>query len=110
MTRIGLIAAALLTVSASAALDQDDKPASITVTGASALKEGPPPKEKKICHSEPITGSLTRVDRICMTQRDWDIVAERSRDRVNDYIDQSQVPNRQVRDSQVDAQLQGLTR
>lgn len=28
--------------------------------------------EKKICQSEKMTGSLTRVRRICMTRAEWD--------------------------------------
>lgn len=35
----------------------------------------PPKKEKKICRSEDVTGSLTRVNRVCMTQREWDELA-----------------------------------
>ena len=41
--------------------------------------------EKKVCKTEKITGSLTRVRRTCMTQRDWDRFAEGSR-RAQDVI------------------------
>ena len=36
-------------------------------------------KEKRICKSEKITGSLTRVRRSCYTQREWDRLAEIAR-------------------------------
>ena len=36
-------------------------------------------KEKRICKSEKITGSLTRVRRVCYTQREWDRLAEIAR-------------------------------
>jgi hypothetical protein len=45
--------------------------------GASAQGLPLPPEEggqeeKKICRSEKMTGSLTRVRRICLTARQWD--------------------------------------
>jgi predicted secreted protein len=48
-------------------------------------------KEKKICKSEKMTGSLTRVRRTCMTQREWDQVAEASRRGVNDLDRQQNI-------------------
>lgn len=40
---------------------------------ASAQDDVPPAKkEKKICQTEKMTGSLTRVRRICMTRAEWD--------------------------------------
>jgi len=33
-------------------------------------------QEKKICKSEKLTGSLTRVQRTCMTKAEWDRLAE----------------------------------
>ncbi len=39
--------------------------------------------EKKVCKSQKMTGSLTRVRRVCMTQREWDQVAESSQRGVN---------------------------
>jgi len=41
------------------------------------------PKEKKICRSERMTGSLTRVRRTCLTQREWDQLAESTRRSIN---------------------------
>ena len=37
------------------------------------------PRAKRICKSEKITGSLTRVRRTCYTQREWDRLAEIAR-------------------------------
>lgn len=36
-------------------------------------------QEKRICKSEKMTGSLTRVRRTCLTQREWDRLAEGTR-------------------------------
>ena len=49
----------------------------MTATGALAAEpDGQAAKaEKKVCKTEKITGSLTRVRRICMTQREWDELA-----------------------------------
>ena len=33
------------------------------------------PKEKKICHTETVTGSLIAKQRICKTQAEWDEIA-----------------------------------
>lgn len=41
-------------------------------------------KEKRVCKSEKITGSLTRVRRVCMTQREWDQLSESAQRGVND--------------------------
>jgi len=68
----------------------------ITATGAAAAEpKGDEAKqekqEKKVCKSEKITGSLTRVRRICMTQREWDQVSEASRRGVNDLDRQQNI-------------------
>jgi len=41
------------------------------------------PKEKKICRTETITGSLVTKHRICLTQAQWDEMAERTRRDMN---------------------------
>lgn len=43
---------------------------------ASAQDNDTATTEKKVCKSEKITGSLTRVRRVCMSQREWDQLAE----------------------------------
>ena len=55
-----------------------------TAVGAAPETEQAPEKEKKICKNEKITGSLTRVRRVCLTQREWDRMAETARNSVND--------------------------
>lgn len=62
-----------LTMSAQAAYAGDDTKAA-----------GDAPKEKKVCKSERMTGSLTRVNRVCMTQAEWDKLAERTSKSVDD--------------------------
>ncbi len=51
---------------------------------ASAQDQETPKKEKKICRSEKMTGSLTRVNRICMTQAQWDELAARTKRGLDD--------------------------
>lgn len=41
------------------------------------------PKEKMICHSEPVTGSRTQVNRICHTKAEWDEIAQQARRDIN---------------------------
>jgi predicted secreted protein len=43
-----------------------------------------PTEEKKICRTEKMTGSLTRVRRTCMTEGQWRELAMRSRRAVED--------------------------
>ena len=50
-----------------------------TAVGAAPETEQAAEKEKKICKNEKITGSLTRVRRVCLTQREWDRLAEIAR-------------------------------
>lgn len=45
----------------------------MTSTGAMAADDQPDAaKEKKVCKSQKITGSLTKVNRVCKTQAQWD--------------------------------------
>jgi hypothetical protein len=63
--------------------------AALCVTlGSAAFAEDPqtPPEEKKICRSEKMTGSLTRVRRICMTAREWDEMRLRSKHSLEDTV------------------------
>jgi hypothetical protein len=87
MRRICLFAMAVLTVSASAGFAKD-KP-----TDAQAA-DGSAPKEKKICHSEPMTGSLTRVNRVCMTAAEWDQLSDKTNKTVNDINSYQNRPDR----------------
>jgi hypothetical protein len=60
---------------------------SMPVTGVVAQEqqeEAKPKKEKKVCRSEKVTGSLTRVKRICMTQAEWDLLAANTKRGVDD--------------------------
>ena len=42
------------------------------------------PKEKKICRTETVTGSLIAKRRICKTQAEWDQLAAETRKNVDD--------------------------
>ena len=46
-------------------------------------------KDKLICRSEPVTGSRTQVKRTCMTQAQWDDLAERTRNGLRQFDQQS---------------------
>ena len=61
----------------------------IAATGASAKDDGQAQteeatKEKKVCKTEKMTGSLTRRRRICMTEAQWRELEDRTRTGVND--------------------------
>lgn len=62
MRGIGILAAAAAMVLATGALAAEPEAQEAS-------------KEKKVCKSEKMTGSLTRVRRICMTQKQWDELA-----------------------------------
>lgn len=49
-----------------------------------ADKDDAPDPNKKVCKSEKVTGSLTRVNRICMTQAEWAKLAEKTNKSVED--------------------------
>jgi len=58
--------------------------AAVLMTATGSLAQAPeaaePAKpERKVCRSEKMTGSLTRVRRICMTQSEWNRAAENTR-------------------------------
>jgi len=41
-------------------------------------------KQKKICRTEKVTGSLTRINRICLTRAEWDELAARTKKGVDE--------------------------
>jgi hypothetical protein len=43
-----------------------------------------PKAEKKVCKTERVTGSLTRVNKICMTAQEWTALAANSRKALDD--------------------------
>jgi hypothetical protein len=45
----------------------------------------PKEKEKLVCKTQTVTGSLLRKKRICMTQSDWDELAANTRRDVDNY-------------------------
>jgi hypothetical protein len=42
-------------------------------------------KEKKICRTQKVTGSLARKRRICMTQAEWDQLAAQTKQSIDEY-------------------------
>ncbi|MEO6041200.1 MAG: hypothetical protein ABIP41_04805 [Croceibacterium sp.] len=57
----------------------------LSATGAIAQNE-PEKAEKKICKTERVTGSLTRVNKICMTKAEWNELAAASRKDISDRV------------------------
>ena len=47
-------------------------------------KDQDAPKEKKICRTETVTGSLVAKHRICLTQAEWDEMAANTRKSIGD--------------------------
>jgi predicted secreted protein len=43
-------------------------------------------KEKKICRTDRMTGSLTRRQRICLTESEWRRVSSETQQGFNDYV------------------------
>ena len=64
--------------------------AMMTATGALADTK-PVDPEKKVCKTERVTGSLTRVNRICMTAAEWNAIAESTRKTLSDQINRASV-------------------
>ena len=79
---------ALLALVSAAGVNAADNEAakSDTDTSSSSDQQPAPKKEKEklICHTNRATGSLTRVNRVCHTQAQWDQIAEFARKNVND--------------------------
>lgn len=74
MKKTAILVSAALLASGTAAIAADKE-----TEGAKDAKE-----EKRICKTEKVTGSLTRVRRTCLTQREWDRLAEITRRNVNE--------------------------
>lgn len=55
-----------------------DQAASASPSAATDVAE-PPAEEKKICRTQKATGSLTRRNRICMTQAQWREIYDNTR-------------------------------
>lgn len=74
MIRGATVLAAVLVLSATgaSAKDDDDKADTEAVSEDAA-------KEKKICRTEKMTGSLTRRTRICLTEAQWKQLNDRTR-------------------------------
>lgn len=50
-------------------------------------------QEKKVCRTQKITGSLTRRIRTCMTQAQWDRLAEGTRRGVDEFVRDGDLAN-----------------
>ena len=73
MKRLAIAAAAavLMTATGGAEEPRDDREAE---------------QEKRICRSEKMTGSLTRVRRVCLTESEWRRLSEVTRKGVDDVV------------------------
>lgn len=57
---------------------------SAPVLAADGDKDQEAPKEKKICRTERVTGSLVASRRVCMTKAEWDQLAAETKKDVED--------------------------
>jgi hypothetical protein len=78
----GYILAALAAFTLAAPAMAGDKDQKSDKDGQSAQEA---PKEKKVCHTETVTGSLISKQRICKTQAEWDEIAANTRKTLGDY-------------------------
>lgn len=58
--------------------EQEAQTAMDDARGAEEEAEEPDPGDEVICRRERVTGSLTRVNRVCMTRDEWNGVADQS--------------------------------
>jgi hypothetical protein len=73
--KVKLVLAAALAIGMSApVLAKDEDKASGATT-----------KEKKVCRTEAVTGSLIGKRRICLTQAEWDKVAAETKKNLDEY-------------------------
>jgi hypothetical protein len=59
---------------------------SLALGSAAHADDAQQPEDKKICRSEKMTGSLTRVKRICLSAREWDELRLRSKHSLEDTV------------------------
>lgn len=69
----------------------------ISIVVAAMLASGPPAQKaldpnRQVCRSRPVTGSRTRFERICMTQREWNETRENNHRQVRQATDQGGRP------------------
>lgn len=84
MTSKTVLAAVLLTTLAGSAAAQSEPSPGLDTEAAEPLQAtadvpAPAQDERKICRTEKATGSLTRRNRICLTQAQWREIYDRSR-------------------------------
>ncbi len=82
MKRVALFTAILFATSASVSAAEPAKNAE--TKAVKETKQKKKKKEKKICRSEKVTGSLTRVNRTCLTKAEWDAIEAKTRENVGD--------------------------
>jgi|GEM_PF-1313977 len=80
-----VLAATVLVVPAMAMAEKEplDVPAEPSVQTSSA--ENQADAEKKVCRTEKVTGSRTKRNRVCMTQAEWDELADQTMKNMSDF-------------------------
>lgn len=77
-----VIAAGSLSATAMAQ-DERDENARAQPLAQSEENEEDETLQEVVCKTEKVTGSLTRVNRTCMTRQEWNLLSERTRREVN---------------------------
>lgn len=62
-----------------------DAAADSAAAAAAAAATEAPKKEKLVCHTDKMTGTRTKVRRICRTQAQWDEIYENTRSGMNNF-------------------------
>ena len=92
MKTLCILAASIALTASGAVAAQPQANTATTETAATDAARAEPEanvaaeQDKRICKTERVTGSLTRVRRTCMTRGQWDRLAEGSREGVNDIV------------------------
>jgi hypothetical protein len=73
------IAAGLAALAATGPVSAENTDAGNTAAALGAAKE------KQVCRTQKVTGSLARKRRICMTQAQWDELAAQTKQSIDEY-------------------------
>jgi hypothetical protein len=84
-----VLLAAALAVAVSAPALADDKDSD---KGNGNGTAAPAQKEKKICRNETVTGSLVAKRRICMTAAEWNELASKSKQNIDNFTKDAALP------------------
>lgn len=83
MLRVALLGLSALAISACETVPEDEAASDAQTVAAAAEKESSDPN-RIICLDEPKTGTRIRTQRVCKTKREWDALAAKTQDDVQE--------------------------